>query len=186
MSEDAQPMLKIMAADAEAIATLLRQKRGDRSLRPRARAALATAFSLIETGVEDSEVTVSAAGVGAADVEVILLAAVELETVRRKLGDGAQTATRPLKDVWVRTPLPVMIMPLVYDQQRQRLVAAVCARAELPLALSEARIAWMEKRCNVEHPGVVRQVRAANSPESERLLGSELELIRKRGRSRFS
>ena len=189
MTEAEQPILGVMAADAEAIAALLRAKRGDKAIRRRARVALAQAFAMIDLGAQGTASPDACAAPeddGRAGVADALPAARELEAVRRNLGDGAQPAVRPLREVWVRSPYPVRVMPLIYDLQRQRLVASLAARCELPMALSEARITWMETRCNIEQPGVVRQVRPADSPGAERLLGSELELIRKRGRSRFS
>lgn len=161
------PLALVLAADAEHVASLLRQKNGDRALRKQARAVLARAFV-------------------AAEPAAITTAIHELEQIRRAFGDRALAAVRPLKDVWIRAPFRELVPIPAHVRQNLAHVAELFRRGELPLALSEARVDWMQDRCNVAQPGVVRAIRANDDPAAERLLTSELELLRKKGRSRFS
>ena len=179
---DAQSLARLLRDDAEAVAGLLRQRRGDREQRREARALLAASFALMPApSGEDPDATPTAP-----DPEALLAAALAMARTRRALGDDARSSAWPIGKLWIRAPMPQRLLTLVFVAQRERLVAAIEQKLDVPLALSEARIAWAEARCNVEQPGVVREVRTADSPESERLLASELELLRKRGRSRFS
>ncbi len=183
MSDQATDVMQVMVADAEAIALLLRQRRGDKVTRRKARAVLAQAFAVIDRGDRHQEDEQRMQPVGRNEA---LSVQVTMQAARRALGDDYRSAVRRIADVWIRKPLPVRVMTLVFDAQRQRMLARMQARAHVPLALNDERVDWIERRCQAEQPGVVREVRPAANADSDRLLASELELIRKRGRSRFS
>ena len=190
MTVAVEPLLAVLQADAEAVATLLRQRRGDRQARRRARALLATSFRLLQPPSSEGNQAENAVEDVATHKGVCFAeafeAARELASVRRALGDGALAGARRIADLWIRTPMPDRIRRLVFVQRRVQLVEAIAARSVLPLALNDERIDWMEARCRVDQPGVVKPVTTRDDAESERLLASELELLRKRGRSRFS
>ena len=173
-------LLEMIASDAEAIAALLKQRRGERAQRRTARALLAKTFSLLERLESPPEATQQP------KLHEALETQAELQRTHALLAAGRARGIRRIGDVWVRTPMPVRILPLWHVLRRDRMVNVLVAKGELPLALSEARVDWMEQRCQVEQAGVVRPVRSRQDEQSERLLASELELLRKRGRSRFS
>ncbi len=176
--------LTIVASDAEEIARLLRGKGGDRDVRKRARAVLQRAFAATAFVDEDPD---NEAPLPDPTVKIpeLIAAAHAVEGALVELG-ARDRGIRRLREVWIRTPMwqlvPIPAAVLLRDGWSD----AVFARGELPLALSEERIAWAEARCNIEQPGVVRPVRETDDPAAERLLASELELLRKKGRSRFS
>lgn len=183
----------LMRCDAEVVAGCLRARAGERSDRKDARLVLNATFTLLQAlpvgagEVPSGEVDPDAQPQPSLPTpEQLVTAALRLQSMRKKLEDLGKSGLRPIRDVWVRSPFHEHLLTLVFVARRERLCDAIDRRTSLPLALSEDRVEWMEKRCNVEQPGVVRKVRVAENAESERLLSSELELIRKRGRSRFS
>lgn len=157
--------------DGRTLADALRGRGGDRDARRLARAALAEAFAV--AGGEESS------------VEELIRVLRGLREAAEALAGRPLPAIRPLAEVWVRRPMPDRIL-------RPRTAAAVTAlgdriasRMSPPMALSEERIAWMEARCAIEAPGLVRPIRS-NPGEGDKLVGGEVELLRKRGRSPFS
>ncbi|GEM_PF-2634359 len=180
MDQDA--LVAVVRADAERVARLLRSKAVDAKARRRARPVLMRAFAATDReDVEGDDETAAAL-----DLVELLDAAADLQEARRELGDGALDATRPLKDVWIRTPMPDRVLPLVFVDRRTRFVAAVQERVDVNMAIDDERIAYFEARCDVKQPGMVKPIVERTDAEGERLLSSELELLRKRGRSRFS
>ena len=190
---DIEALWALAIADAEHVGGLLRARSGPKAMRRQARGLLARAFAILHDSAgqgsgEMSESAEAPPSPPTADLQPAELLALvgELQQARAALGDNYRRAAWRIGKLWVRTPMPERLLPLCHVRRRAKLVAAIQRRLDMPLALSDERIQWMQDRCNIEQPGVVRGVRESDNPESERLLASELELIRKRGRSRFS
>ena len=192
MTDGRAELLEAVADDAARLASLLRDRRGDRGWRQRARAALARAFAVVEAGRGHESDASSPPESPPPDLEaaqpspagsVASAAGVlrELETVRQGLGDPLLPPVRRLADVRVQRPLPERRQIGRAAARVEALVGRIVARATLPTALDEARVAWFEARCETAAPGLLRPMgRAASGPSGERLSAGELELIRKR------
>ncbi|MEY3012357.1 MAG: hypothetical protein RIT45_1092 [Pseudomonadota bacterium] len=161
----------LLDGDAARLAGLLRARAGDRSARGEARTQLALAFGL----AADAE----------ADRAALLAGLTELSHSLAALGDRGSATVRPLREVQVRTPLPDRVLRPRSAWLVDTLSARISERFDPPMALSEERIAWMEARCSQPAPGLLKPMRQ-NPGEGDKLVGSEFELLRKRGRSPFS
>lgn len=186
-------LLAAIAADAARLAELLRDRGGERGWRQRARKALGRAFAAVDAGDGrpggPTEGRADDAEPAAPQVSILAAAAVlrELDAVRAGLGDPLLPGLRRLADVRIQRPLPERWQIGLAAADVEALVGGIVARASLPTALDDARIAWFEARCEAAAPGLLRPMRgAASGTSGERLSSGELELIRKRGGSPFS
>jgi len=172
--------------DAQSVATLLRRAGGDRSWRRRGRAVLARAFALAESDVDEPPLD-GDPGPQPPSTPEIAAVLVELEEVRRGLGDLAARRVRRLRDVRIQSPFPHARAAGRSAALASALCADIVDRSTLELTISEQRLAWFEARCEAADPGLLRPIRASRGDGGgHRLLGSELELIRKRGPGRSS
>ncbi len=208
MTLDPQAALRcVLEDDARALASLMRARRGSRDDRREARAWLGVVFQTLER-----EAAVDAAAEPAAEPPVeppTDLPSGPPADVRegpgeraaetgQSLSQVAHTTARwirrlsgppalgPLRDLWIRVPFPERFMRPVTATRAQRLADACAGHYHLELALNDERVTWMESRCQAADPGMLRPMRQPSSDTNERLSGSELELLRKRGRSKFS
>ncbi len=174
-------LVAILQQDAELIADLARLRRGERADRLAARLLLARVYAVLEP--PEAAQPTSADG-----PDPVALAAIALEAaaLRRRLAGPGWQILRPIGEVWIREPYPEFFMQPSGATAAQRLAAQREAQFSLKLALNDQRVGWMEKRCTATQPGLLRPVRTPKTGEGNRLGASELELLRKRGRSKFS
>ncbi len=182
---DVEPALReVLSLDARHVAELLADGDGDRRSRSTARVALLRAYPFCEVAQSvEAEETVEPVASEPADLLLVLR---QLEDARRSLGDDALATARRIAEVWVRTPFPQRIGRLRLASGLMALSAAVLARLEVSLALNDERITYFETRCGAIESNIGSRIRSPDRDAESRLLPNELELIRKRGRSRFS
>ncbi|MCO4761594.1 MAG: hypothetical protein KC502_08830 [Myxococcales bacterium] len=167
-------LASIVQHDAEHIAKLVRKRAGDRAARKAARALLLRVFGALQDEEPDP------------DVDQLSSLVVETEAMRRTLEGPGWRVLHRIAEVWVRTPYREMFMRPSCANGAQEIADVRVDRFTPQLALSEARIAWMEQRCEASQPGLLRPVRAPKQGDGHRMTSGELELLRKRGRSKFS
>lgn len=192
MTDARREWFEVLDQDARAVARLLRSPAAPKTARQSARACLGRAAQLLETQAEhldgdggepaSDEVTAGHVEVSDADVLALVLA---LADHRRSLGDH-RAGLRPLREVWRRSPLPERLQLPLGASRVLALVVAIDGRFNATMALSAERLGWFEKRCSEPDPTRVAKVRPPDAEASSRLDGSELELLVKAGRSRFS
>ncbi len=192
MTDARREWFEVLDQDARAVATLLRLPSAPKSARQSARMCLGRAAQLLETlaGTPEDEEAPATDGeapperveIGDAEVLALVLA---LAAHRRSLGDH-RTGLRPLREVWRRSPLPERLQQPLCARRVLALVTAIDGRFNATMALSAERLGWFEKRCSEPDPTRVAKVRPPAAEASSRLDGSELELLVKAGRSRFS
>ena len=174
-------LVAILQEDAERIAALARLRRGERADRLAARLLLARVYAVLEPLAVDHPTSADAP-----DPVALAAIAVEVAALRRRLAGPGWQILRPIGEVWIREPYPEFFMRPSGATGAQRLATQREAQFSLKLALNDQRIAWMEKRCTADQPGLLRPVRTPKAGDGHRLGASELELLRKRGRSKFS
>lgn len=180
-----------LAEQARDVAALLKSAAGDRALRRRARATLVRAFALAEPapaappGPDTAESAPEDPAVGT--TQEVARALREIDALLLELRGVAGRGLRPLRLMWIRTPWHEHIRPPRAATAAVALVAAIEHRAELPTAIDQAHIDWFEARCQAADPGLLRPIQVQDGKQSgQRMMSGEMELIRKRGSSRFS
>jgi len=174
-----QSLTEIVREQARHLATLLRKRPGDRRSRARARDVLQQVFVLDEA--EQDAKDNDPAHNKDSWVEVCW----QLVELERQFSESDQVE-RCVFNWTVRVPFPERFMRPISAYRAEQLSIRCLEHWRVNLALSEERIAWMESRCSAAQPGLLRPMRQSEATRAERLSGSELELLRKRGRSRFS
>ncbi len=181
MSDEGVRLLGLLADQAERVAGVLSQRQGDRSWRRRGRLVLGRAFALAGPAEEAEPHRPSPS---LSEIAALLL---ELDEVRRGLGDLVSRSIRPLRLVRIQRPFPARRLVGRSAALATRLCGDIVDRSTLKLTISDERLAWFEARCEAADPGLLRPIRASHGDGGgQRLLGSELELIRKRGPGRSS
>jgi len=181
MKEAHRHLLEQAAGDARRVARLLQSRTGERQWRRRARAVLVRAFSLVEPEAEPEADQGAANDAGGISNEELAALLRELEQVRAGLGDLAERSIRPLRLVRIQRPFPQHPTTGRSAALAMALSSAIDRRCAVDLTFDEERLAWFEARCQAADPGMLRPIVASGGKDSgQRLLGSELELIRKR------
>ncbi|MFZ4577270.1 MAG: hypothetical protein ACOYOB_02650 [Myxococcota bacterium] len=192
MTDARREWFEVLDQDARAVATLLRSPAAPKAARQSARACLGRAAQLLEpetatlvgAGNEPTGGEAAPEHIEVSDTDVLALV-LALADHRRGLGDH-RAGLRPLQEVWRRSPLPERLQLPLCANRVLALVVAIDGRFNATMALSAERLGWFEKRCSEPDPTRVAKVRPPDAEASSRLDGSELELLVKAGRSRFS
>lgn len=179
-------LLALAQSQAETLAALVRKRHGHRRARSHARALLQRLFVLEQSQrPEQSEKPGQSETPGQGDSEGDWVSLCwQLAHSERSLLED--TATSGLAALLVRSPFPERFMKPLTAGRAERLTSDCLDHWRVNLALSEERIAWMEARCQAAAPGLLRPIRQPDPEQSERLTDSEMALLRKRGRSKFS
>ncbi len=186
MAADASALRGLLEEDARRLAELLRHRHGPRATRQRARTALQRAWQQLaqadpEPGQAPSEAGTSGSDTADAD---LINAQAELASLRRHLDQaGWAAAIWPIGRLLLRRPLPERFRIPASVRSRDGLIARLVRRAEVDLAISDARVQYMEERCG---GGPKVRVRGIREGDANRLPDSNFELLRKKGQSRFS
>lgn len=192
MTAELTELLAWVADDGRHLAELLRQRAGDRGWRRRGRAVLVRAFSVVDAAAPAGERAAGDRaegddGLGALSLVEVTGILREIDDVRVALADPQTPGLRRLAKVRIQRPLREGLQIGRAAAGVEGLVRRIEGRTTVPMAMDDTRLAWFETRCAAAEPGLLRPIRPQDPAGSgERLSTSELELIRKRGRSRYS
>jgi hypothetical protein len=193
-----------LALDVERLGQLSRDPRIDKALRAELRPLLWQVWQTLspptETEDEGQEELGQAGEAGEADAaagseataeapEALPPSASELRVLAeqcaealRRCGDDRGAGARPIGQVRIHRPFADRVVVPPSARQTDQLARRVARHFKARLALTEARLKWFEDRANSQAPTSVAQVRQPDGDKDR--LG--LELLRKRGTSRYS
>ena len=160
---DVAALQAILRQDAERLATVVGQlPRGDRAL---ARTLARRAWQALEIETAD---------------DALLAVTLDVQAVLAAIDGG-----KPLQPVWqmrVQRPWPEVLRRTLVADRVLAWQRRFDARWRVRVALSAARLQWLEARVAERAPTQVATVRAPEETQNR----ESLELLHKRGRSRFS
>ncbi len=189
---------ELLALDVARLGELSKDPRIDRALRAELRPLLWQVWQTLsppedpeesppeESGEVPVEAATAAEGAGEPSAgpnadELRRLAGLCAEALRR-CGDDRGAGAWPIGRLRIGRPFVDRVSVPPSARQTDQLALRVTRHFKARLALTEARIKWFEDRANSQAPTSVAQVRQP-AAEKERL---GLELLRKRGTSRYS
>lgn len=192
---------QLLAVDVERLGQLSRDPRIDKALRAELRPLLWQVWQTLSPPTETEEEPqdeleqgsevgeAGAAEVAAEPAEAAPPSTSELRQLAercaealRRCGDDRGAGARPIGQMRIHRPFADRVVVPPSARQTDQLARRVAGHFKARLALTEARLKWFEDRANSQAPTSVAQVRQPDGDKDR--LG--LELLRKRGTSRYS
>lgn len=195
---------QLLAVDVERLGQLSREPRIDKALRAELRPLLWQVWQTLsppteteeeaqdelaqgseggESGApEDSDASAESAEASPASASDLRALADRCAEALRRCGDDRGAGARPIGQMRIHRPFADRVVVPPSARQTDQLARKVAGHFRARLALTEARLKWFEDRANSQAPTSVAQVRQPDGDKDR--LG--LELLRKRGTSRYS
>jgi hypothetical protein len=195
---------QLLAIDVERLGQLSRDPRIDKALRAELRPLLWQVWQTLsppteteeeaqdelgqgsegeEPGApEDSEASAESAGASPPRASELRALADRCTEALRRCGDDRGAGAWRIGQMRIHRPFADRVVVPPSARQTDQLAQRVARHFKARLALTEARLKWFEDRANSQAPTSVAQVRQPDGDKDR--LG--LELLRKRGTSRYS